>query len=229
LLTIAGCHGPISPNVCTILCSTEGSCPSSLSCGADGYCHASGEDNDCSPPQDPLPDASGFGFGPPDASETIDPPADAGPPPDASPEDAPPRPDAMAPMLLHIEAVIDGRSRLILQGGEAKWLHIDHAAPGRLGGTNYPTVINGSLWTPEWPAPGENRSCVCESNVFEDVMPVLPAEEMQGYFWALRARDAVRLIEAPSPENGYRFVIEFDDNDSGGQDVYIIELELYPL
>ena len=77
-----------------------------------------------------------------------------------------------------IEALIDGRSQLILQSNTAQWFHIDFAAPGRHddgnnGGRFEPTVINGVEWLPVWPdePDSENRNCNCFSDVFEGVVP----------------------------------------------------------
>ena len=60
-----------------------------------------------------------------------------------------------------VQAVIDGRSQLILRGNTAQWRHFDFAAPGRLDFKNAPTVINNVEWFPVWPdkPDKENRDC----------------------------------------------------------------------
>src|SRR5438309_2122593 len=63
------------------------------------------------------------------------------------PTAAPTQPDK----AIRVRAYIDGRSRLRLQGNTVQWLHLEWAAPGKHGGLNKPTVINGKEWFPEWP------------------------------------------------------------------------------
>jgi hypothetical protein len=93
VVLVAGtaCASPgVTPEPCSILCSFADGCPSSMSCGADGYCHGEGDDEDCSPP---APDAmiSGPDAAPlSDAAESpdaigVEPPPDAQPPADAAP------------------------------------------------------------------------------------------------------------------------------------------------
>ena len=53
--------------------------------------------------------------------------------------------------VIRIEALIDGRSRLLLKGKTAQWLNLEYAAPGRHDQTKLPTVLNGKKWFPEWP------------------------------------------------------------------------------
>ncbi len=61
------------------------------------------------------------------------------------------------------EALIDGRSQLIIDGTTLQWAHFDFAAPGRHEGANEPTIItavqNSDVildkveWIPDWPLP----------------------------------------------------------------------------
>jgi len=53
-----------------------------------------------------------------------------------------------------IKAYIDGSCTLVLKNGSACWHNHRGAVPGRHGGHNYPTYINGKSWRPKWP---ENR------------------------------------------------------------------------
>ena len=56
-----------------------------------------------------------------------------------------------ATQVIRVEALIDGRSQLILRDDTAQWFHIDWAAPGRELFRNEPTIINGVSWFPIWP------------------------------------------------------------------------------
>ena len=138
---------------------------------------------------------------------------------------------------LHILNEIDGRSRLIVNNFRAFYHHDDFAAPGRL---NYhgecqehdpdcaqrpePTFINGDEWMPDWPGEGENRDCHCESSEYFAPWPLVPQSESQVSLNVIQARHVVRIVEEPSAENGYTFVIEFDDNPPGGDDWYEVEV-----
>lgn len=161
------------------------------------------------------------------------PPIDAGPVVDANPGG----PSATEPFVIQIDAWVDGRSRLILQGGTVRWLHLDYAAPGRLGGADTPTVINTvtntvqgtpTEWMPQWPAAGENRNCNCESAPFTALAPAMPAAPMYLYLKQVRAREDVEFVAGPSAANNYTTVIEFDDTDEGGADWYLIDLLVVP-
>jgi hypothetical protein len=56
--------------------------------------------------------------------------------------------------VLHVKAVIDGSSDLILVGDKVFWLHRTFQRPGQQlrvpGDGPWPTVINGAEWFPEW-------------------------------------------------------------------------------
>ena len=64
-------------------------------------------------------------------------------------------------MRVDIEAMIDGRDLLIIQGDTLQWHHLDYAAVGRHLGANEPTIISTWLgdtlvmdqvnWIPDWP------------------------------------------------------------------------------
>jgi hypothetical protein len=127
-----------------------------------------------------------------------------------------------------IEALIDGRSQLILQDNTAQWYHLDFAAPGRHEFRNDPTVINGVEWFPLWPdiPDEENRDCNCYSDVFTGLYPPLPSEDFTVKLKPVRSRSETQIIQEPANENDYTLIIEFDDNAPGGSDSYIVELEL---
>jgi hypothetical protein len=129
---------------------------------------------------------------------------------------------------IRIEALIDGRSQLILSENTAQWHHLDFAAPGRHEFRDEPTVINGVDWFPVWPdIPNEeNRDCDCFSDVFEEVDPPLPFAETNIVLKTIRSRNVTKIIQYPTNENDFELIIEFDDNAPGGSDDYIVEIEL---
>ena len=127
-----------------------------------------------------------------------------------------------------MEAVIDGRSQLILRGNTAQWRHFDFATPGRLDFKNAPTVINNVEWFPVWPdqPDRENRDCDgCLSDVFTGVNPPLFSENMIVSLRKIQARDNVSIVQLPTPANNFTSVIEFDDNPPSGDDIYVVGID----
>ncbi len=138
---------------------------------------------------------------------------------------------AGAQTTVHLRAEIDGRSRLILSGGTAQWQHFDAAAPGRIDcNNNTPmeaTWINGVAWWPTWSdlPDCENRDCGgCTSDTTTGITPALPLSGFDAYVNPIACRGQVAIVETPSAGNGYRVVVEFDDNAWAGADWYDIEL-----
>ncbi|MCE9592894.1 MAG: hypothetical protein K8S98_01770 [Planctomycetes bacterium] len=132
---------------------------------------------------------------------------------------------------VHMRARIDGRSRLILDDDTATWQHFDWAAPGRLdcntGATIEPTYLDDTPWFPVWAdAPDcENRWCGgCFSDTFVGLANPLPNFDFAPGLVVLDARGPVGLVESPSAANGWRAVIEFDDDGWGGAYWYDVEL-----
>jgi hypothetical protein len=128
--------------------------------------------------------------------------------------------------VINIRVRIDGRSRLILKGDTAQWFHLDYAAPGRLSYTKTPTQINGVDWYPTWPdAPdSENRFCNCLSNVFSPVAPGVPSQPSNISLQPIQVRNRAAIVEFPTAANGFKLVIEFDDDPPGGDALYEVNV-----
>jgi hypothetical protein len=128
--------------------------------------------------------------------------------------------------IISIEALIDGRSWLVLQKNTAQWYHLDFAAPGRHEFVDVPTLINGEEWFPVWPdvPDAENRDCQCYSNIFKGFKPSLHRNKPPVEITVLQGRGTVSILEYPSKENNNALVIEFDDNPYGGPATYQIEI-----
>jgi hypothetical protein len=134
------------------------------------------------------------------------------------------------PTTINIRAKIDGRSRLILRGSTAQWEHLDFAAPGRLFGSNLPTRINGASWFPVWPdiPDSDNRFCACLSDLFTSVTPGIPQTSAEVTLDVVEGRSRIEIIEVPRPDNGFRLVVEFDDNAFGADAFYEVNLQIAP-
>ena len=144
---------------------------------------------------------------------------------DAAAPDAPP-----VPMHLHIEADIDGRSDLILQGTTATWLHYQYAAPGREGFTNFPTTLDAVAWQPTWPdvPNAENRDCACKSSTYSALAVGVPRAPAMVTITATQARRAPTAVQKPTVFNDYTLIVEFDDVGFSGSSTYAIELDVTP-
>jgi hypothetical protein len=127
-----------------------------------------------------------------------------------------------------IEALIDGRSQLILRKNTAQWYHLDFSVPGRWGDINAPTIINGEEWFPAWPDVPDvyNYFCNCYSDIFKGVKPGLHRNNMTVALNVIEARGNVFIAEYPSASNDYALVIEFDDDPFDAAAAYQIELVL---
>lgn len=126
---------------------------------------------------------------------------------------------------LTVRAYIDGRSELILHRNTVHWHHFDFAAPGRHGGNNFPTYLNGKAWFPTWPdvPTAENRDCNCNSSTFVGV-PRLPARSQTVDLTIVNARGSVSIVQQPNANNDYTLVLEFNDNPLGGPAWYEVTL-----
>ena len=123
-------------------------------------------------------------------------------------------------------AYIDGRDELIIQGNTLQWDHFDFAAPGRLGGVNYPTIItttlngvtqmNGVDWIPTWPDPPPNEiRFPAMSSVFTGLTPTIP-DTTDVTLTVITARDSLTIAQLPTASNDFTTLLEFNDDPSGG-------------
>lgn len=129
-----------------------------------------------------------------------------------------------------IEAHVEGRSQLIIQGSTAQWHHLEGVAPGHAGSGDRPTVVNDAQWFPTWPdlPDPDNSDCGCFSSVFAGVEPSLPEEELEIDLRLIEGRGSVAAVENPSESNGYRAIIEFDDTAVAGAEWYLVEFDVRP-
>jgi len=123
-----------------------------------------------------------------------------------------------------IRAYIDGISELILEDDTAYWHHTAWAVPGRWpSDNNYPTVINGVDWIPDWPAPGRNDFCDCfSSNVKGLFTPLSQVSNLTLLF--VTGRGPVTLATLPDASNEFRAELIFDDYNFSGADWYDVTL-----
>lgn len=122
---------------------------------------------------------------------------------------------------IFIDALIDGRDQLILQGGTLQWHHLEFAAVGRHEGRNVPTyitthadgevVLNRVAWIPDWPVdPPDWVQFEALSSKFLALRPELFAAPMDVRL-EYDAREPPRIVESPSAANEFRLVVEFWD------------------
>ncbi len=126
---------------------------------------------------------------------------------------------------LNVQALIDGRSQLHIQGGDVYWQHYDYDAPGWRTDHYDPTTLNGDDWYP-WPdSAGGNTNCNgCVSPTHAVLTPPLAASSTPVQLSIVTARQSVTIVQQPSEANGYEAVIEFNDNAYGGSDWYEVDI-----
>ncbi len=139
---------------------------------------------------------------------------------------------AAAAYTLEIEAFIDGRDDLIIQGSTLQWQHFDYTAVGWHeggggSGPPYPTYITTAAmgtvdWYPGWPS---GTGYGAYSSVYTGLNPALPAIAQIVSFTAVQARDSAYIVQQPSAANSYTFIAEFNDDPSGGAYWYEIGLD----
>jgi hypothetical protein len=141
-------------------------------------------------------------------------------------------------LTLEVDAYVDGRDQLILQGSSAQWLHLDYAAVGRWNFQNLATYFNGAAWLPDWPghpAPDEIRVQGALSSLYTGLAPALPDGPMSVTLTNLTAgRGPVSIVQLPDSSNAYTLVVEFNDNDIGQPsntyaDWYKVRLDITPV
>jgi hypothetical protein len=142
----------------------------------------------------------------------------------------PAAPPAAKPNVIRIEALIDGKSRLLLKGKTAQWHHLEWAAPGRHEDTKHPTVLNGEKWFPEWPdrPDEENRNCKCKSDKYEKLEPAVPDVVETATVKRVQGRGKVTIVQQPKPDNDHTLIVEFDDNSQGGHNPYVVDVSWNP-
>jgi hypothetical protein len=129
-----------------------------------------------------------------------------------------------------IEAYIDGRSELYLDGwipGVQDWYHLDGAGPGRAGGVNLPTRLGAQNWYPEWgDVPDSSlQDCHCRSHVGANNLPWYPVHHYLDPRLR-RGRGSVSFDEEPEGSIG----IMFDDNAFPGAAWYTVSIDMrFPL
>ena len=129
--------------------------------------------------------------------------------------------------LIRVQAWVDGRSQLILQGDTARWHHFDFAAPGREF-ANEPTTIDGVDWFPTWPdVPDvQNRDCNCDSDTFTGVNPPVPQAAAVVSLIPVQARGPMSIVQSPTSGNEYTLIVQFNDNAPPGAAWYIVDINV---
>jgi hypothetical protein len=120
-------------------------------------------------------------------------------------------------VTIDIQAYIDGRDLLSIQGNTLQWQHLNYDVPGINGGNNFPTYITTQVdgvtqmdnyaWYPTW-----------LSYPFSDVLlltPAIPATSDVS-LEVLSYRNYLSMYQVPDAGNGYKTIIDFNDNGSGG-------------
>jgi RNA polymerase sigma factor (sigma-70 family) len=138
---------------------------------------------------------------------------------------------AAAPVTVTVRALIDGHDHLILKGATAQWRHFEFAAPGRIGGRNEATIINGISWTPQWDdsdMDNEVRVDKSMSDRFEQIRPPIPSAPMTVSIQKVRCRGDATIAQQLSAGNDFTTIVDFDDNNIAGAAWYQVTLTFTP-
>jgi basic membrane lipoprotein Med (substrate-binding protein (PBP1-ABC) superfamily)/fibronectin type 3 domain-containing protein len=127
---------------------------------------------------------------------------------------------------LRVRAYIDGDTYLVVQGDSLYWHQNGADAPGRTGGHNDPTYVDGFLWYPSWPDVPDprNRDCNCDSSAYTGFANPLLAQGQRVNLNVIQGRHEVTIVQQPSAENDYTLIVDFNDGPPGGADWYEVEL-----
>jgi len=127
---------------------------------------------------------------------------------------------------IRVEAYIDGRSRLIVQGNTIQWHQFEWNRPGQLGNELLPTSINDVQWFPEWPDPDgtEKSDAKNYSGKFGALQPPLPATPVHVEVKRITGRGKIFVVQQPAANNQYTLIVEFNDNSFKGAAYYIVDL-----
>jgi len=137
--------------------------------------------------------------------------------------------------VLNVQAFVDGRSRLVIQGNNVRWQHFDYDAPGWENPGYDPTYLNSTAWFP-WPEDSNDSHLNCNgcySEWYNDLSPALASTENPIGVTVIspglgeRPGGVVSVVEPPSASNGYTAIVEVDDNSPGGGWDYNIRIT-YP-
>jgi hypothetical protein len=148
----------------------------------------------------------------------------ATPAPSAVTPPAPAR--ATPPNTIRVQALIDGRSRLIISGSTAHWSNLEFDPPGRFGNSNRPTVFNGQSWYPAWSHVPIGRLAV--SDEYKQLAPPLPRTPVTVRVTPINARGTVSVVQQPSAANEHTLIVEFDDSAPPGAADYTVDLTFAP-
>ena len=69
--------------------------------------------------------------------------------------------------------------------------------------------------TPNWPSPGENRDCNCDSSTYKGLFPPLVQAASTITLTVVSGSGSVTIVEQPSDSNDYTASVEFNDPGYG--------------
>ena len=128
--------------------------------------------------------------------------------------------------VIVVQAWIDDNSTLILEGNTLQWTNNVgsfggvYAAPGRLGGNNYSTIVSTSSngaptmsayhWTPTWPtSPPDEVRYLASSSILSSLDPGIGDLSLVGFSWT--GRGLASVVEAPSASDNFTTEVNFSD------------------
>jgi RNA polymerase sigma factor (sigma-70 family) len=123
---------------------------------------------------------------------------------------------------IHVQAYIDGRSRLCVSGNTVHWSSLEYDPPGKQGNAERPTLINGQKWYPAWSSLPVGTLSVSDN--YKQLTPPLPRAAVTVSVNPINARGKVWVVQQPSAGNDYTLIVEFDDSAPSGAASYTVDL-----
>jgi len=124
---------------------------------------------------------------------------------------------------IQIRTLIDGSDTIFIRGDQLWYVHEAYDLPGRWGGGNEPTYVNGEKWIPVW------HNQISERYVIPDKDAALPPrrafDENSLKVVAHGGWGQVAVTQYPNAENEHTLAIDIDDRGPDGASWYRIYVE----
>jgi len=125
--------------------------------------------------------------------------------------------------VMTFRAFIDGSDFVNIQSNTVWYVHRNFELPGKWGGNDFDTFINGMAWHPEWVG-GVSKPFTNLSPPLSTCGDVQITLDSWNNDDPGRGVGDVSITQQPAPENGYTAIVLVDDDPPGGPDWYNFQI-----
>jgi hypothetical protein len=126
---------------------------------------------------------------------------------------------------MNFAAWIDGSDEVHIQGDKVWFVHQDWDLPGKNGGANDPTWVNGEEWLPSWNENVSDKLSLATALPQSGELTLNIDTLKMGGNISPRGTDAqITLIQEPTAANNYEAVLRLDDNNDPGAHWFIFSV-----